>query len=1576
MYRGRGGRGRGSGGGRGRARGRGRGNSFNGPPRVGRSPPRRRRSPDDHSRDTPYCTFCKIQLSSKKAFSEHKEGAVHKQKEILIKKAISDGLHYCYTCERIFPNKVELDAHCLMTRHQPLYRVEGIEAQFEKEEEPEKTMSDREKRRAEDDKDRHKIVMQLNELKEGEKEDDRRSERNRRNYCKICSVDCINESNYKAHLESWRHRAEVDKKKEQEMRKQVEQDMEKKYNEIDGQNENGEESVENDNRGGKMQVPSNLTTYSRFWCELCSVGMTDNDLYLQHVRGRKHMRTVSQMKRPYKCYVCHMTFTVEQDFNHHLESKAHIDKAFKKNIPKGTMSEKDSGRHIGATRHRDDSRDRKRLSDADRKVEIIKSPMTETGDLRDKLQGKTNIVITKTNNNAGRNDEKQKNQYGPKLPQGDGDTKKDDQNAVDRRAKEMEFEAKFRKLVREYGNNQRGLKERLTKDREKDIATYQQYESTYSKLCREEDYVRDNIRVLDEGDPRKEEYIRDMIRIQNDMREVRQELEIREMMIIKRESLFRERFQDVDNKVVIKPQSEPEKSGYSQEEHKNPSTETKNEEENEPNDLRVQLERERLLKKLGPELNSLDPVLRDKLLSVIIDEKKDPNKEDTSKTANKVDSGEKKRQMALLTEREKELQKELAALKSNTQPSTKKKITKSLVPQYDDVEDKKDAKKKTSRRSRSKSSDSSESSSSSSDNDDNRKDRRRRRRSRSPSSRRYNNTKSSDRSRKKRRRSSSHERDRKKKSSKRSHDSRSGRREDKKKVKLTIKGKEGSKVTGAANPLVIDESSNTDGEGKSEKKQKEQQHQQQQLSLQQIQQMPSSSNVIPIITGGTSVAPTMHFQQRPFFADPIQMTQPAQQAPPQRREQFSFWKNPSIAVSQTEAAPQKDSPKEDVWDIAFTGGAKPLQQEETDDPLSRLFNTDPDIPKVLPDQILNILRTVAPAIQKNLNQQPSMYQRQQPAPENQFPVPIPREKNQPLSSFPSMGKPEYFDLNKPVIPSAAAFTPLSTSSTTLATSITAETSGGRIRSILKKMKDPAAVSLPTTTIPSITIKKPTIGATSTMSLLASSAADTAIPGLDAPAVEKKPTPEINQTVASQSSQRYPREDYDGRKPAVSYQQPYKDDRPVDRPPTSYAQPETYVDRYDRYGPPQTTTAPPARPYDDPYGRPPAERCSSPPRDRPPPARYDAPPPSREYDERRPPPVSYERDVENFRRMEKTGRADGRLPPPSIGRGDPYTRDSLPPPVRERESLLPPREREPPRYDEHLAPPTRRPGETEDEYYLRFERYYEEKRRREADMAHRGYPPPPPVRGYEDDIRRYPPTPENRNRRPDDRYDDRYYQRPLVDDLTRDRQPSDRYREPIGRDPRDLRPGMERPPPDRRIYGGDESRYPPPVARRPDDLRRSFPPDNGRRLENDRRRGPADVRRPYEGEGIRPDDRHPGEPLHDRRVPPDGRRPPTEQEARRPPPGQDGRRPPSEQEARRLPPQDARNSPVAGKKPGVEGKIEENKTGNAARPASGMINRGIPLNTDNKAPLPRGPGDGERRHSGGQPQGRYDRFRPY
>lgn len=203
---------------------------------------------------------------------------------------------------------------------------------------------------------------------------------------------------------------------------------------------------------------------------------------------------------------------------------------------------------------------------------------------------------------------------------------------ADRRAKELEFKAKFQKLAREYGNNLAALKERLTSEREQDFQTYQQYKNTYSRFCREEDYIRENIHVLDGEDPQKEEYIRDMIQIENNMREVQQEPEIQEMMIIKRESLFQEKFSNSDNQVIIN--AEPlENIDYDKKSNKKslPAKKQSNQQSLEPStektsaDLRIPLERERLLKRLGPELNTLDPALPDKLMSTIMDNKTDEN---------------------------------------------------------------------------------------------------------------------------------------------------------------------------------------------------------------------------------------------------------------------------------------------------------------------------------------------------------------------------------------------------------------------------------------------------------------------------------------------------------------------------------------------------------------------------------------------------------------------------------------------------------------------------------------------------------------------------------------------------------------------------------------------------------------------------------------------------------------------------------------------------------------------------------------------------------------------------------------
>ena len=123
-----------------------------------------------------------------------------------------------------------------------------------------------------------------------------------------------------------------------------------------------------------------------------------------------------------------------------------------------------------------------------------------------------------------------------------------------------------------------------------------------------------------------------MIQIENNMREVQQEPEIQEMMIIKRESLFREKFSNSNNQVIIN--AEPLGNiDYDKNSNKKslPAKKQNNQQSLEPStektsaDLRIQLERERLLKRLGPELNTLDPALPDKLMSTIMDNKTDEN---------------------------------------------------------------------------------------------------------------------------------------------------------------------------------------------------------------------------------------------------------------------------------------------------------------------------------------------------------------------------------------------------------------------------------------------------------------------------------------------------------------------------------------------------------------------------------------------------------------------------------------------------------------------------------------------------------------------------------------------------------------------------------------------------------------------------------------------------------------------------------------------------------------------------------------------------------------------------------------
>ena len=967
--------------GRGRGRGRGSNNHFE------RSPPRRRRSPHQERAENFYCVFCKVQLSSVRLFEDHNKAAVHKQKEILIEKAFSDGLHFCYTCEKIFPSKIELDAHCLMSRHQPLYRNDELQELMNRKQqvvvESTDIGSESDIRRARDDKDRHDIVLKLNKLREDENKDydalNNSQRKKKEHFCDMCNVDCLNSANYKIHVASWRHRAEVDKKNDEE-RKQFDEEAERVFNKPDTDTE-------------RIKVPSHLTDTVQYFCEVCSVPFTGEESYLEHTKGRKHLRQVSQMRRPYKCYICTMEFSVEKEFNYHLESRSHMNKAFKKGSSTTSSSskgkskdksdewvEKKSSKHRSSDRseskeHRDrrsgDRRDDRRHSDRknpkdqsasnskdgtkskdDRKVEIVKSPAVESGitDLREKLQGKT-LMVTTTHNLAEKG-----NAQGADVPSKQSG---DDRIELEKRAKELEFETKFKKISKEYQNDQEGLKERMTKEREIDIAAYQQYENTYRRLCEEEDFIRENLRILEEGDPRKEEYIRDMIRIQRDMREVRQELEFREMMIIKRESLFRENFPNsTDNKVVINqgPTTEAVVIDYhhgsaSAEQSKAvsepmptpplPASNSAAEPGTGDNDLRIQLERERLMKRLGPELDSIDPSIREKLLSAIFD--KESGKaaavtENQSKDKRQVVKGEKPQdKMQYLTAREKQLEKELAELKTT-------KVTKSLVPQYDDVDEKnKNVKKRVARRrTRSPSSDSSRSSSSSSDSRYNKKDKKRRKSSPVSKSSRNKSKRSGstspDRGRKKRKRSYSRERERRKKPT-----AKKGKDDDKKKksdrskserkkpLKITVKPRQkDNKLSRTDNPLPGDSDSD--------------------MTEQHI-------STIPVMAAGVSSAVSPLTQAQAQAISVVGQSQAHVPPPIQRREQFSLWKNPAVV-----AAPPKASPKEDVWDIAFSGGqVKEVEAAET----LNLFNSNPEASNQLPMEILNILRNVAPIMQQN-----------------------------------------------------------------------------------------------------------------------------------------------------------------------------------------------------------------------------------------------------------------------------------------------------------------------------------------------------------------------------------------------------------------------------------------------------------------------------------------------------------------------------------------------------------------------------------------------------------------------------------
>lgn len=1341
-------------------------------PQIGRSPPRRRRTPEDENK---FCIFCKVQLSTSRLYEEHKNSAVHKQKEILISKAFTDGLQYCYTCEKIFPSKLALDAHCLMTRHKPLYRVEELQQEINNKNavlnpapppaHPPET------RRAREEKERQDIVTKLNEVRGSVESTNKNTNDTNANvsndngktsivesfFCELCNVDCMNPHNLKIHSASWRHRSNVDKKKEEEKQK-FDKEAEQQFD--------AAEEVE------RKKTPATLTGNASYFCEVCSIASNSESAYLEHLKNRKHFRQVGQMRRPYKCYFCNVEFNVAKDFNYHLESRLHMDKAFHKKDSKGKKTkddewvekkterrehhrEKDSrdsrkddrGRsrnwHSDKDKHRDrrlkesekDSRKAElkdpppRKTDG-RKVEIVDiEAATDKGikDLREKLTAQKNIIITKANS---------PDRVVQELPKEGKDQPIDSAKSANLSrlaAAEQEFDAKFEALMKQFANDHDGLKEQLSKEREKDINGYQKYEEDFRELKEEEDFIRGNIDKLDDDDPCKQDYIIDIIRVQRKMEEVRLELEMKEVTIIKRENSYRKYFPEPgeENKEVKKPE-DPNfvydyNHGDEEETTSKKSVETRvSNEKNHPEpsgtDLRIKLERERLLKRLGPELESVDPSLREKLLSVILEKDKDNENSNPSKEAK--ESGDTRtvvkdnsKHLSELTKREKQLELELASLKSG-EKKKKKAAPKSLVPQYDDVDDKKkDIKKKARKRSVSSSS-SSRSSSSSSDGSyyKNKKKRKTPPKSRVKSKQ----SASLEKSRRKRRsRSMSRDRDRKKRSSsKKSKEDERKKRSDRSKERRRSDRSPNKKTPKTANRSMEDEHDsdvqvlNPTSAG---------------LPISVLGSTPNifpietSTNVIQVSTipSVQPVSATHHIppsqQHIPLAHIPTSHVPHSQSTyippthiPPQRREQFSFWKNqvvspvPPIQLpTDDQQKPSKESPKEDIWETAFSGGTK---EDHVASSSLNIFDPSSGAAQ-LPEDILNILKSVAPMMQQTQNNQ-SAYKYNSRTPNSSSSAPKPPSSSN-LYSISS--------------------SPLRTNAPPVTVKPVEEKKGNRtdsrgIRSILKKAPEPQP--LPTT------IEIPEDDSLS-KSL-------TEIPGLDPVSKPTQPEetrsalkqqqPAFQETRPATSSSYYDDLAYaateaaNGRRDHTAHGRPIPQDQhlPRERAPMNNHRP---MDPHD----PMTR-----RPYEhDPYDN------RKPVADDKEPADYNitggyrksyVPPPQADphdpysvTEPYRPPPV--ERDALERPRPAPV-RTETLVNPydtRALRERDPYMRSEITHRVIDysyvRDTrIIPGEAKGPPRYEEGtLKQPVRYPGETDDEYYARFERFYEMSRRGEGKL---------------------------------------------------------------------------------------------------------------------------------------------------------------------------------------------------------------------------------------------------------------------
>ena len=286
-----------------------------------------------------FCDVCKQQVSSKAAFITHCNSAFHKEKEEAVNKMFSEHEWTCHTCEKPFPTKVALDQHCLMVRHQPMYRIEGISNQKEaaKNEGPNPKQ---------DNSQEKKSLFSFGSLKPPY-------------YCEVCQIDCMSNSNLESHCESWKHRAACDRQKEEENEERSCRDRG-----IAAKDEGN--YVKSEDRRDEFQknFSKDVMNPNDFFCDICDVHISCRENYLAHLNGKKHEKHVSGMKLPYCCLFCDIKFGTREDFSDHYKSPEHICKASRlTNASEAKMKVDDNGNGERKSKQSEKEREWKREMD-------------------------------------------------------------------------------------------------------------------------------------------------------------------------------------------------------------------------------------------------------------------------------------------------------------------------------------------------------------------------------------------------------------------------------------------------------------------------------------------------------------------------------------------------------------------------------------------------------------------------------------------------------------------------------------------------------------------------------------------------------------------------------------------------------------------------------------------------------------------------------------------------------------------------------------------------------------------------------------------------------------------------------------------------------------------------------------------------------------------------------------------------------------------------------------------------------------------------------------------------------------